>query len=492
MIRSVRFSLTLWYTAILIVILSVFGGVLYRNVRSNLTRDIDRILLSEADGIGDGIAAFGKAELEAKNPGRLSQDQINGAFLESIERGELPALIGRWAAVTDELNTVHPVRIVSPQGETLAFTPSLSGWVIPVNLQMLQERGARKIHYETYRIADGHRVRIVTYPVLEKKRSLYFIQVAISLFQTDASLERLKSWLLWLIPLTAMLASLIGWFLASLALSPVGKMIQEVRQMSESRLHQRLEVPKTGDELQELGFTFNALLNRFERGFRRLRQFSTAASHELRTPLTVLKGEIELILRKPRTAPAYEKVLKNQLNVVNDMTHVVEQLLAVAHAEDGELAVQWEKLELGELIRTVTQSYEAMAFQKKITVRASAPALAPVLGERRLLERLIANLLENALKHTQPGGTVTLEALRREGQSLLIVKDTGSGISEEDIPKIFDKFFSPGYSPEGVPSTGIGLGLCRWIAEVHRGRIEVKSTFGQGAVFSVYFPVTNP
>ena len=491
MIRSIRFSLTLWYAAILIVILSLFGGVLYTNVRSNLVRDVDRLLISEADGVGDAIESFGKAEVVAKNPNISSQDKIAEIFLENVTRGEFPALVGRWAEVTDELDTVRPVRIISKKGETLAFSPSLANWVIPVNAQTLQGASSGKTFYETYRVADGHRVRIATYPILEKSRSLYFVQVAISLLQTDASLERLRSWLLWLIPSTAILASVIGWFLASLALRPVGKMIREARQMSESRLHQRIEVPKTGDELQGLGVTFNEMLDRFERGFKRLRQFSAAASHELRTPLTVMKGEMELVLRKSRTDEEYERVLRNQLHVVNDMAHVVEQLLAVAHAEDGELAVQWEVLELEALIRSVAQSFDQIVREKNISLQVVAERSVRIQGERRLLERLIANLLENAIKHTPSEGRVTLEAVRRGGQSLLIVRDTGKGILAEDMTKIFDKFFSPQNSAEGIPSTGIGLGLCRWIAEVHRGKIEVASLLGHGAEFTVSFPASG-
>ena len=491
MIRSIRFSLTLWYAAILIVILSLFGGVLYTNVRFNLARDVDRLLISEADGIGDTISSFGKAELEAKNPNISSQNKITEIFLENVARGGLPALVERWVEVTNELDTVRPVRIVSKKGETLAFSPSLSNWVIPVNAQALHGAGAGKTLFETYRVADGHRVRIVTYPILEKGRLLYFVQVVISLLQTDDSLKRLRGWLFWLIPSTAILASLIGWFLASLALRPVGKMIREARQMSESRLHQRIEVPKTGDELQKLGVTFNEMLDRFERGFKRLRQFSAAASHELRTPLTVMKGEMELALRKSRTDEEYERVLRNQLNVVNDMAHVVGQLLAVAHAEDGELAVNWEAVELGDLIRSVVRTYGAMALQRKVSLDVSAPDPVCIQGERRLLERLICNLLENAIKHTPPEGQVTLEAIQRGGQSFLTVKDTGKGISAEELPKVFDRFFSRQHSPDGIPSTGIGLGLCRWIAEVHKGKIDVASLPGHGAEFTISFPAAG-
>ena len=138
MIRSVRFSLTLWYAAILIVILSLFGGVLYTNVRANLVRDVDWLLASEADGVGDAIASFGKAEIEAKNPRISSQDKLTEIYLENAARGEMSALVRRWAEVTEELDTVRPVRIISQKGEALAFSPSLLNWKIPVNAQVLR------------------------------------------------------------------------------------------------------------------------------------------------------------------------------------------------------------------------------------------------------------------------------------------------------------------------------------------------------------------
>ncbi len=487
MIRSIRFSLTLWYVSILIAILCAFGMVLYTNVKTNLFRDIDTVLITQADGIEDAIFSFWKAESETLS----LRDRTLKQFHDEVAAGNLPALIQRWAEVTDELDTVRPIRILSIEGKTLASSPSFSQWVIPVSPETLREAGKGKTFRETYEVFDNWRVRMVTRPITEKGKSLYFVQVTTSLHQADASLDRLRTWLLWLIPTTALVTSLIGWFLASLVLRPIGKMTRQVHAMSESRLHQRMDVPRTGDELQALAVTFNEMLDRFERGFKRLRQFSAAASHELRTPLTVMRGEMELALRKPRAEEEYERVFRNQLNVVNDMAHVVEQLLAVAHAEDGELAVNWETLALDSLARSVAQSYESLALQKNISIRILASVSVRIKGEKRLLERLIANLLENALKHTPPEGQVELEVLQENACAVLVVRDTGKGISAEDLPKIFEKFFSHKTSAEKIPSTGIGLGLCRWIAEVHKGTIEVGNMLGSGAEFKVSFPMAS-
>jgi heavy metal sensor kinase len=329
----------------------------------------------------------------------------------------------------------------------------------------------------------------LTYPVMKKGRVLYFIQAAILLHQADMSLERLRDWLLVLIPTTLALTSLIGWFLASLILKPIDKMIRQARTISESSLHERLDVPNTGDELTRLAVTFNQLLDRFEKGFKRLRQFSAAASHELRTPLTVIKGEMELALLKPRSEDEYRRVLQTQVNVVNDMVHVVEQLLAVAHAEDGDLAVNWESFDLRDLVRAASQTYTNQADAKAIMIAVHADVSVRIKGEKILLERLIANLLENALRHTPVGGRVTMELTLRASQAQLIVTDTGKGIAEEEMSKIFHKFFDKKRASGSSASTGIGLGLCRWIAELHKGVIEAGNVSGAGARFTVTLPI---
>ncbi len=485
MIRSVRFSLTLLHLGILALILCVFSSLLYSTVQSALFRSIDLLLATQADGIEGSIYSFWKAE--SQNPSHTTR--VLHRFQDEAAAGHFPQLILRWAKETDELDTQHPVRVLSREGTALAFAPIFKRWAIPVNREDLQKSTRPKKIYDTYMLPDHKRVRVLTYPVIQKGHILYFVQAAILLHQADMSAERLRDWLLVFIPTTLILTSLIGWFLASLILKPIDKMTRQAHALSESRLHERLDVPTTGDELTRLAVTFNEMLDRFERGFKRLRQFSAAASHELRTPLTVIKGEMELALLKPRSEDEYRRVLQSQVNVVNDMVHVVEQLLAVAHAEDGELAVNWETLNLCDLVRGVTQSYTKWADEKAIILALHTEQSVFIKGEKSLLERLIANLLENALRHTPQHGRVALEVTLWEAQARLMVTDTGKGISDEEMPKIFQKFFDRKKTPGNTVSTGIGLGLCRWIAELHKGVIEASHAPAGGARFMVTFPV---
>ena len=249
---------------------------------------------------------------------------------------------------------------------------------------------------------------------------------------------------------------------------------------------------QTGDELQRLGVTFNDMLARLESTFHRLRQFSAAASHELRTPLTVMRGELEVALRKPRDPEEYQRVLRTHLDTVNDMAHTVEELLTLARSESVDGAIEWRPVELSGLARQVSETWRKVAKPKSVTVDVPAKAPVWVRGEPRLLERIIANLLDNAVRHTPPKGRVTLRTERQGQEACLIVEDTGPGIDSDEMPQIFNRFFKPWSKTDGSKSTGLGLGLCRWIAEAHHGRIEVSSPPGRGATFVVWLPVIPP
>ena len=475
MIRSIRFSLTIWYAAILAVILSLFGWVLYTRVAKNLAQDIDNVLASEADGVGDAIFAFWKAEQAFSHR-------------KEVREKELPGRVLRWAHETGALETERPIRLIDPGGHPLDASRSFTQLALPITEQAVSQARRGRTIYETFPLAD-ERIRLITRPEVEDKQLLYLVQAAAPLQQADVSLQRLRLGLLWLIPLTLVVTSVVGWFLATKVLRPVGRMTTQARRIGAEHLHQRIDIPQTGDELEHLATTFNDMLGRLERAFRRLRQFSAAASHELRTPLTIMKGELEVALRKPRDPEEYQRVLHTHLEALNEMTHIVEELLTLARSEVGEGAVEWQPVELRALTEAVCNTFRPMADKKQIRIELSSGEPVWIRGEGRLLERLIANLLDNALKHTPAHGSVNLQILHEGNQACLIVQDTGSGIPSAQLPKIFDQFFSRRPS-EGNPSTGLGLGLCRWIAEAHQGRIEAASPPGQGAVFTIRLPLS--
>ncbi|MGH7197734.1 MAG: ATP-binding protein [Candidatus Omnitrophota bacterium] len=497
MIRSIRVTLTLWYVGILTAILCAFGWVFYTRVEFHLYRNVDERLVSQADNIAETIYAFWQAEWQVRHKSTLAGQERRLTLLprvlqREIAKGRFEPLIYRWATETKILETAgRPFRIILPKGKVVishtGFNQIIASSSIPI-VPEPQKLGAT--HYQTF-LVSGHRVRVITRPVIENKNLLYVVQTAVSLVQEDGALKQLESWLFILIPSIVFVTSLVGWFLATMALRPVGKMITKAQNIRPARLDERVEVPQTSDELQRLAETFNDMLSRLERAFNRMRQFSAAASHELRTPLTVMKGELEVALRKPRDAQEYKRVLDTQLEAIDELVGIVEQLLALARSEEGDAAVEWRPVELGALVEEARQDWRSIAEKKNVELSFRENGKIWVRGEKGLLKRLVSNLLDNAIKHTPLGGRVTVVVEGTSRDARLIVKDTGPGIPPEELPAIFDKFFSRHPAGEQTsPSGGIGLGLglCRWIAEAHQGRIEVSSAPGQGAAFTLFLP----
>ncbi len=477
MIRSIRFTLSLWYVGILALTLCLFGGVLYSSVKATLAKDVDDLLASRADGVADNLFVFLDARWKKASSARSLQQEV--------EEGHLPALVTRWAQGAGHMEALRPVRLIDRNGHLLYISLNFTAYGLPLQETTIQEAKHRNTVYETFNSPD-QRVRMITRPVVEGTEILYFIQFAGSLRQMDASLVRLRFWLFWLIPSTLLVTSAVGWFLATLALRPVNQMISHAQRISGEHLDERIDVPRTGDELERLAVTFNDMLGRLERAFRHLRQFSAAASHELRTPLTIMKGELEVALRKLRTPEEYQEVLCTHLGALDEMSRIVEQLLAVARSEAGGGAVDWRPVELNALVKGVTEFWQAVADEKEIQVEIHENQPVWIRGEHRLLERLISNLFDNAMKHTPSKGKVTLGIDKENGHARLVVKDTGAGIPPEEIPKIFDRFFSR--QSNSAKSTGLGLGLCRWIAEAHQGTIRVDPQ-KQGTAFVVLLPL---
>ncbi len=502
--RSIRYTLTLWYLALLAMILCVFSTVLYHNVSQNLFHTIDEVLASESDGVADTIFAFWEAartgttspaprtprtHRSAAHPRTTPRQTVAPHLQLLLDRGGFPALITRWAEETGELASVHPIRIVSLTGNILASSANFTTLDIPLSPAAIAAASHGTVLFETV-VRDESRIRLIVWPVIEAGRAVYAVQVGSPLSQADTSLDRLRLWLYWLIPGTLVVASLIGWLLATIALQPVAHMTATAMRIGVAQLHERIAVPHTGDELERLATTFNAMLTRLERSFRRLRQFSAAASHELRTPLTALKGELEVTLRRPRTVEEYQAVITTQLATLDDMAQTVEELLALSRSEDGDAAIAWHPVELGALAAHVFGFFRTRSHDSDVALTLQCTQPVWMRGERRLLERVLANLIDNALKHTTAGQSVLVELSGTTSHAILIVRDTGAGISEAELPHIFDRFFRQRPTPTDGPqsSYGLGLGLCRWIAEAHHGRITVESRVGHGTIFTVSFP----
>jgi two-component system OmpR family sensor kinase len=307
-------------------------------------------------------------------------------------------------------------------------------------------------------------------------------------------LQRLISTLLLVSPLIILVSTAIAYVLADRTMQPVDNIVDEVKAITDGRsLHKRLATPTTKDELTRLITTVNAMLTRLESSFRALRRFTADASHELKTPLTVLRSGIERAITHPQTRPEVLEVLDETLVEVKRMTELVDSLLTLARADEGRAPLHLEEVDLRDLMGEIAETAGILGEQTSVSVSVAMPNRRRLLSvDRNRVRQLMMNLLTNAIKYTPAGGNVMIDAAIRGDDVVFTVSDTGIGIAPGERPHVFDRFWraDPARSRSGQRSgAGLGLAICKWIAEAHGGSIQVNSRPGKGTTMTVMLPL---
>jgi heavy metal sensor kinase len=335
-------------------------------------------------------------------------------------------------------------------------------------------------------------VRILTVPVVKAGRVVNLIQVGMSLENSYWSRHRFLLAMTAVLPFALFLAGGGGWLLARRALQPVDRMAEAARRISTENLAERLADSGVGDELSRLAQTLNEMLGRLENSFRQVRQFSADASHELQTPLTILKGEIEVALRSPRSLEEYQRILKSALEEIDRLAGLAEGLLHLSRADAGVLRMDRRTVDLARLVEEVYEQGKVLAGARAITLSLGRIEPVSVQGDDERLKRVLLNLVDNGVKYTPAGGHVTLSLERTGEEAYLKVEDTGIGLSTEEQDRVFERFYrSAEARSSGEGGAGLGLCIARSIVEAHGGRIEVKSSPGLGCTFTVILPALS-
>lgn len=328
----------------------------------------------------------------------------------------------------------------------------------------------------------------------EDHEKQYFLAIGRSLAESRHILDQFTWAYIALIPLIILSGCLLGWFLAARALTPVLEVAQAAQRISGLNLSLRIPSRGAHDELDYLIETFNRMIDRLENSFNQIRQFSTDVSHELRTPITAIRGQLEVALFTATTADQYREAMLNSLQDVERLSQIVRALLLLSQAESGQLALQKTRVNLSELVADVVDQFQIPYEEARIRLTADLPGEFSAEVDRIQIERMVSNLVSNAMKFTPAGGEVRV-SLRPDAEGVeLVVQDTGCGIATDHLPHIFDRFYRvPGRDASG-PERGLGLGLSfvAWIAKAHEGNVRVESTPGQGSRFIVSLPVSAP
>lgn len=462
--HTLRFKLTLWYVAILGVTLCAFSLFLYLTLSEGLHRSLDNKLRTTAEVIAASIRRpFGPG------PSLADIDQIMREHF-----GIRP--LGRFVQVLDE---------------TGKRSSNIRNVDIPMSMETLERVSKGETVFETVTVAK-EKIRLVTLPIFEKGRMVGIVQVGSPLEEIEEALRQLLLILLVAVPSVLILAVVGGLFLANKALRPVDEITNTARKIGSSGdLSQRIRLKKkVDDEIGRLAATFNEMIAKVENSFQQIKRFTADASHELKTPLTILRGEIEVGLKRLRTPEEYQKILASNLEEVKHMSRMVEDLLTLARADMGALELRKEVVDLGGLVREVWEEVRLWAEDKGVELLFQEDGEARVMGDRGRLRQLALNLIDNAIKYTPSGGRVELRVVRDGDEVTFSVADTGEGIPPEDLQRIFERFYRVDKARSRQRGgTGLGLSICKWIAEAHGGKISAESELGRGSKFHVSLPL---
>jgi heavy metal sensor kinase len=328
----------------------------------------------------------------------------------------------------------------------------------------------------------------------EQGKKKFYVAVGVPLADSRKLQTRFTWMIAGLIPLVIVTGCGMGWIFTGRALKPVVEVAQTAQRISGSNLSLRIPSRGAGDELDRLIETFNQMIERIEISFNQIRQFSTDVSHELRTPITIVRGQLEVALFTATSIEQYRDAIINSLSDIERLSQIVRALLLLSQAETGQVILQKQTMDLVEVVENIVDQFQIPA--EGADVKLTFESLCSYCHgdfDRVQIERMISNLMSNAVKFTSPGGEVRVVLDRRDDTAEIRVQDTGEGISPEHLPHIFDRFYRVrGPGEQASPEKGLGLGLSfvAWIVRAHGGTIDVQSELHKGTTFRVFLPLT--
>lgn len=478
-LSSMRARLTFWYTGVLAVVLLIFAIATYSYLARAAHQRTDNSLTDIANSfIADFNSELGE---EHQNADEAIREAARGFHFRD-----------RQVIVFDDRHNV----VVAT--EMVADLPPGSKWFQLPNAQpelsnLLSGTGRSGRAFAT--LFAGHNALRVLAVGITSGRQNYLLLSANPLYDQEKSLAQARQAFYVAIPLALLLASLGGYFLARKSLAPVVTMGEQAARIGASNLNERLPIPQNNQELGRLALIFNELLTRLDLSFTQQKRFMADASHELRTPVAVVCGESEVALsQETRDASEY----RESLAIVNDegqrLTRMVEDLFTLARADAGEYPLLLTDFYLDESMNECVRSVRSLAVQKSLELSYQPPDKEIAFrGDEPLLQRMVLNLLHNAIKYTPKSGQVHLSVEDKGNRCTVVISDTGSGIPLDAQAQVFDRFFRADKArsrDESLNGSGAGLGLsiARWVAELHGGSIVLDRSDREGSVFIVSLP----
>lgn len=454
---SLRFRLTLWYAGVLAGILVLFSIAIYAGVNHFLRRNLHDSLVKDAQEIGSIVREYAN------------------------EQGAIPREVGEHFSPE---NSELAIRILGTDG-TPVYT-SGPGQMFPAWTGAPSGDQASDMNY---RPAGGQEVFIRTQPVAAESGRNYVVQVAASFASGGEILSQLLGVLALALFVATAIAVIGGFFLIRSSLRPLDNMAVRAQKITSRSLHERMPVSKTGDELEQLSISLNRMIERLEEAFHHISRFSADASHELRTPLTIMRGELEAAVQDSKIDPEAREALGTVLEETVRLSKIVDQLLTMSRLDAGEAFLDISRFDFSELARTTVEYMRLLAEEKKLSLKVDAMEPVHVEGDQSRLQQVVVNLLDNAIKYTPEGGSVSVSVRAEADKAVLTVTDTGIGISEEGQSHIFERFYRTDKArSRQLGGIGLGLSIVKSIGSAHGGNVSVQSSEGHGSTFRFEIP----
>jgi heavy metal sensor kinase len=456
--NTLAFRLTLWYAGIFTLSSCVSFLLFYTLITSVIQDRTDQELLSHT---------------------RRFATILRGEGIEEVKKN---AVVEAQAA---GVRTVF-FRFLYPNG--MVFSSS--------NMTYLQRIG---IHLEAIQLllrGRDHVIETITIPDRnDKMRVLYVMLSPGIIMQIGQTMEDYSRFLIAFKSIFAgtmvfliVFAAGIGWFMARRAISGVEVVTKTARKISGDNLEERVPVKARGDEIDQLALTFNQMLDRIQTLLREMKEMSDNIAHDLKSPVTRIRGMAEVTMTTGKTLNEFENMAASTIEECDRLLDMINTMLLISRTEAGVDRPPLKETDISGLVQNVCELFEPGAEDKGIALHCHVESNVMINGDIRVLQRMFSNLLDNAVKYTSSGGSVDVDLSENgAGQVVVSVKDTGMGISTEDLSHIFDRFYRSDRS-RSTTGMGLGLSLARAIARAHGGDITVTESSGQGSTFIIILP----
>ncbi len=455
---SVRLTVT--YTALLLALFLLLSGYFLHRLNSKQIKDIDRLLYDEVRELVEDL--------------NNEQDLVAGCveYADTVERRKYYPMF---------------FRLFDRQGQRVYELPAIVRKRTGQRLRYPDLRSGDK-HFFNFQVPTRRPFRCYQSTVSVRDES-YVLQMVTPTGRALKTVRQMAKTMLLALPVVLVLSLLIGLNASRRPFVIMRSMNAITRRITAENLRERLPVPKLESEVRELTGTINDMLDRLEASFNEVRQFTADVAHELRNPLCAIQGEMEVVLSRERSAPEYRDMAAETLVRINGLIKIVNDLFLVSRFDNQKVLLEKERVDFAALVQDLYEFFEPVARENQINITLISCGSIEALVDRTHMQQLVSNLIDNALKFTSAGESVTLHLEQHAGQLVLKVVDTGVGIPAEDMPHIFERFYQVDKTRSAAHrGSGLGLQICRRIAEAHGGEITVSANEHKGVTFSLHLP----